>query len=101
MNTKITGYENRPVQLGTDKKVSRTSDSATSPTESAAADVSAVRITDSAKQLAALEQTLQGSAPVNETRVNAIRQAIEEGRYQINAEVIADKLLRVEQELSN
>ena len=101
MNTKITGFENRPVQVGTDKKVSRPGDSATPPAESAAKGVSPVRITDSAKQLAALEQTLQGSAPVNEQRVNAIRLAIEEGRYQVNAEVIADKLLRVERELSN
>ena len=102
MNTKITGgFENRPVQVGTDKKVSRAGDSATPPAESAAADVSPVRITSSARQLAALEPTLQGSAPVNEARVNAIRLAVEEGRYQVNADVVADKLLRVEQELSN
>jgi negative regulator of flagellin synthesis FlgM len=101
VNTKITGFENRPVQVGTDKKVSRAGDSATPPAESAAAGVSPVRITDAAKQLAALEQTLQGSAPVNEARVNAIRSAIEEGRYQVNPEVIADKLMRVERELSN
>jgi negative regulator of flagellin synthesis FlgM len=101
VSTKITGFENRPVQVGTDKKVSRPGDSATPPAESAAAGVSPVRITDSAKQLAALEQTLQGSAPVNEARVNAIRSAIEDGRYQVNAEVIADKLMRVEREFSN
>jgi negative regulator of flagellin synthesis FlgM len=103
VNTKITGLENRPVQVGADKKVSaRQGDSATVPAETAAsAGVGAVRITDSARQLAALEQTLQGSAPVNESRVNAIRQAIDEGRYQVNAEVIADKLLRVERELTN
>jgi negative regulator of flagellin synthesis FlgM len=102
VNTKITGLENRLVQVGADKKVSsRQADSATPPAESATAGVSPVRITDSARQLAALEQTLQGSAPVNESRVNAIRLAIDEGRYQVNAEVIADKLLRVERELSN
>lgn len=101
MNTKITGLDNRPVQVGTDKKVSRQSDPATLPAEHAAAEVSPVQITDSAKQLAALEQTLQGSAPVNEARVSAIRLAIEEGRYEIKADVIADKLLRAERELSN
>ena len=101
MNSKITGLENRPVQAGADKKVSRQGDSTMQPAENAAAGVSPVRITESARQLAALEQTLQGSAPVNEQRVNAIRLAIEEGRYQVNAEVIADKLLRVERELSN
>jgi negative regulator of flagellin synthesis FlgM len=101
VTTKITGFENRPVQVGTDKKVSRMGDSTTQPADKAATGVSPVRITDSAKQLAALEQTLQGSAPVNEARVNAIRSAIEDGRYQVNAEVIADKLMRVERELNN
>lgn len=101
MNTKITGLENRAVQAGTDKKVSRTTDSASPSAEKATAGVSPVQITDSAKQLAALEQTLQGSAPVNEARVSAIRLAIEEGRYQVKADVVADKLLRVERELTN
>lgn len=101
MNTKITGFENRPVQVGTDKKVAPTAASATPSAQTAAAGVSPVQITDSAKQLAALEQTLQGGAPVNEARVSAIRLAIEEGRYEIKADVIADKLLRVERELNN
>jgi negative regulator of flagellin synthesis FlgM len=101
VNTKITGLENRAVQVGTDKKVSRTSDSSAAPAEHAAASVSPVQITDSAKQLAALEQTLQGAAPVNEAKVSAIRLAIEEGRYEIKAHVVADKLLRVERELNN
>lgn len=101
MNTKITGYESRPVQVNTDKKVSRANDSAVSSAESAAAEAGPVQITDSAKQLAALEQTLQGTAPVNDARVNEIRLAIAEGRYEIRADVIADKLLRTERELSN
>jgi len=37
---------------------------------------------------------------VNEARVAQIRLAIEEGRYQVDPERIADKLLRTEQELS-
>jgi negative regulator of flagellin synthesis FlgM len=102
VNTKVTGLENRAVQVGTDKKVSRsTIDSTASSAESKTAGVSPVQITDSAKQLAALEQTLQGSAPVNTAKVSAIRQAIEDGRYEIKADVIADKLLRVERELTN
>jgi negative regulator of flagellin synthesis FlgM len=104
VNTKITGLDSRPVQVGTDKKVSRPSDQAALPATKAAAGatgVSPVQITDSAKQLAALEQTLQGSAPVNEARVSAIRLAIEEGRYQVQADVVADKLLRVEREFNN
>lgn len=100
MTTKITGYQNRPVQAGTEKSVSRTRDASTSPAETTAASGSSpVRITDQARTLAALEQALQSVPVVNEARVAEIRSAIEEGRYQVAAERIADKLLRLDQEL--
>jgi negative regulator of flagellin synthesis FlgM len=97
--TKITSDPNQPIQLGVDKKVSRSSETAPSVTPSTAAGT-AVNITDQAKQLASLEQVLQSLPAVNETRVAEIRQAIQDGRYQIDPERIADRLLRTEQELS-
>jgi negative regulator of flagellin synthesis FlgM len=100
VTTKITGYQNRPVQVGTDKKVSSTSDAAASPAQAAATSSSPVRITDQARQLAALEQALNDVPAVNETRVAAIRLAIEQGQYEVSPERIADKLLRTERELS-
>lgn len=100
MTIKITDYQNRPVQAGTEKTVSRTSDAVSSPAEAAVAGGSPVRITDQARQLASLEQAVQSLPVVNETRVAQIRLALEEGRYQVNPERIADKLLRTEQELS-
>lgn len=99
MTAKITGYEHQPVPIDTTLKVSRTEATATSAPSTAPA-ANPVQITDSARQLAALEPTLQGAVPVNEARVNAIRLAIEAGRYEINAQAIADKLLRMEQDLS-
>jgi negative regulator of flagellin synthesis FlgM len=60
-----------------------------------------VKITDQARQLASLENTVQSLPVVNESRVASIKQAIDEGRYQVNPERIADKLLRTEQELSD
>lgn len=99
MTTKITGLQNRPVQLGAEKSVSRLRDGATSSTGAAAAHGNPVRITDQARQLAALEQAVQNAPVVNEARVAAIRQAIEEGRYEVAPERIAEKLLRMEQEL--
>ena len=98
MTTKITDYQNRPVQVGTDKTVSRARDGATGSTESAAPSNS-VRITDQARQLAALEQAVQSMPIVNEARVAEIRLAIEEGRYEVHPERIAEKLLRMDQEL--
>jgi len=97
--TKITGYQNRPIQLGVDKKVSRSEETAPRAVPAAAGGTTAVNITDQAKQLAALEQALQNLPAVNEARVAEIRSAIQDGRYQVNPERIADKLLRFEQEL--
>ena len=100
MTNKITGYSNRPVQVGTDKSVSKARDAATSAPETAGTRAgSPVRITDQARQLAALERAVQDAPVVNEARVAAVRLAIEEGRYEVVPERIADKLLRMEHEL--
>ena len=101
MTNKIGGYDNRPVHNGTGKTVSRERDAGTSASQSAAAGKAAgpVRITDQARQLAALERAVQDAPVVNDARVAAVRTAIEEGRYEVVPERIADKLLRMEQEL--
>jgi negative regulator of flagellin synthesis FlgM len=100
VTSKITGYQNRPVQVGTDKSVPRARDAATGRADNAAPSQSSpVSITDQARQLAALEQAVQSSPVVNEARVAAVRNAIEEGRYEVVPERIADKLLRMEREL--
>jgi negative regulator of flagellin synthesis FlgM len=98
--TKITGYQNQPIQLGVDKKVPRSEGAAPSAVPTAPAGNSAVNITDQAKQLAGLEQALQNLPAIDELRVDEIRSAIQDGRYQVNPERIADKLLRLELELS-
>ena len=100
VTTKITGYQNRPVQVGTDKKVSSTSDAAAAPAQAAVTSNSPVRITDQARQLAALEHAVNDVPVTNEAKVAAIRLAIEQGQYQVNPDRIADKLLRMERELS-
>jgi negative regulator of flagellin synthesis FlgM len=101
VTNKIGGYGNRPVQTGTGKSVSRERDAGTSASQSADASKAAtpVRITDQARQLAALERAVHDAPVVNEARVAAVRTAIEEGRYEVSPERIADKLLRMEQEL--
>ena len=99
MTAKISDFQNRPVQVGTDKKVSRPNEAASAPAQSAASG-SPVRITDQARQLASLEQVVGSLPVVNEARVAEIQASIDEGRYQIDPERIADKLLRTEQELA-
>jgi negative regulator of flagellin synthesis FlgM len=101
VTNKIGDYGNRPVHNGTDKSVARERDAGTSASKSAEASKAAtpVRITDQARQLAALERAVQDTPVVNEARVAAIRLAVEEGRYEVSPERIADKLLRMEHEL--
>jgi negative regulator of flagellin synthesis FlgM len=101
VTNKIGGYGNRPVQNGTGKSVSRERDAGTSASQSAegAKAATPVKITDQARQLAALERAVNDAPVVNEARVAAVQQAVEEGRYEVVPERIADKLLRMNQEL--
>jgi negative regulator of flagellin synthesis FlgM len=101
VTNKIGGYGNRPVQTGADKTIARERDAATSASKSAEAGKAAmpVRITDQARQLAALERAVQDTPVMNDARVAAVRTALEEGHYEVSPERIAEKLLRMEQEL--
>ena len=99
MTTKITGYQNPAVQIGTEKSVTRARDGAANAAEASSKPANPVQITDQARKLAALEQTVNSAPVVNEAKVAAIRTAIENGSYQISPERIADKLLRTEREL--
>jgi len=102
VSIKISNYQNRPVQAGTDKSVSRAGgESSQAPADAAVASGSPVQITDQARKLASLEHAVQSLPVVNEARVAEIRDAIEDGRYEVNPERIADKLLRTEQELGS
>jgi len=98
VSTKIGGFQNRPVQVSTDKPVSPARDGQKGSASTVAAGNS-VRITDQARQLATLEQALQGMPIVNESRVAEIQNAIEQGRYEVVPERIADKLMRMDRDL--
>jgi negative regulator of flagellin synthesis FlgM len=99
VTTKITGYQNPAVQVGADKSVSRAREGVATAAEGAGKSASPVRITDQARQLAALEQVVNTLPAVNGAKVAAIRSAIEDGSYQVAPERIADKLLRMDREL--
>jgi negative regulator of flagellin synthesis FlgM len=59
-----------------------------------------VHITDTATQLATLEKAVSVLPPVDDARVGAIRSAIEEGRYSISPERVADALVGLEHALA-
>jgi negative regulator of flagellin synthesis FlgM len=90
--------------VSSDRGVKRTKDS-TDGASAAAKPVTAsggegVRITDSARQLAALEQAIRDLPNVDEAKVARVRAAIADGTYQVAPNRIADKLIRLENELS-
>jgi negative regulator of flagellin synthesis FlgM len=58
-----------------------------------------VHITDTATQLASLEQALRDSPPVDALRVEAMRQAIAQGTYQVQPQHIATQLMQMEHAL--
>ena len=62
-------------------------------------DSATVNITPVASQLNAIENQLKTAPAVDTERVAEIRQAIKEGRFSINPEAIADKLVASVKEL--
>jgi len=58
-----------------------------------------VSLSDSGRQMQALEQGVAESSGVDQERVAALRDAIERGDYEVDAGRIADALIRDSQEL--
>jgi negative regulator of flagellin synthesis FlgM len=100
MANKISGIDGRPVQVGGGAPVSRTKD-ATS--EGRKADTSAtasnIDVSDTARTMAALENRISTLPVVNENRVDAVRRAMDEGRYHVDPQRVADKMMRFEVDL--
>ena len=58
-----------------------------------------VRLTDEARQLQELERTLESLPVVDEQRVADVKEAISSGQYTVDAESVAEKMLRIERGL--
>jgi len=76
--------------------------SAPSPTNSAAGSMAdSVSLTGEARQLQALEARIASEPVVDTQRVQAVRSAVENGTFTINPERIADKMISLEQALTD
>lgn len=60
----------------------------------------AVSITDTAANLKRIEASLAQQPEVDRARVDAVRERVESGNYKVDADKVAQKLLRLEQDLS-
>src|SRR3954454_15791884 len=100
MANKISGIDGRPVQVGGGAPVARTR---SSTSEGAKADTPApasnIDVSDTARTLAALENHISTLPVVNESRVDAVRRAMDEGRYHVDPQRVADKMMRFEVDL--
>lgn len=100
MTNKIGGIDSRPVQSGGDRPVERAG-TRTDGGKAVPSTGSNVSITDTAMRLAALERAVAAAPDIDAARVAELRAAIESGRYVVNAERIASRLLDLEQELQS
>jgi negative regulator of flagellin synthesis FlgM len=100
MANKISGIDGRPVQVGGGAPVSRvrnaTSEGGKSETTGTASNID---VSDTARTLAALESRIGTLPVVNESRVDAVRRAVDDGRYHVDPQRVADKMLRFEVDL--
>jgi negative regulator of flagellin synthesis FlgM len=99
MTNKINGVDSRLGPVSAATPVGRGRAPASGESGHDAADTG-VRITDGARQLAGLEKTIAALPVVDQARVDAVSRAVEEGRYVVDAQRVADRLLRMDQDLS-
>jgi negative regulator of flagellin synthesis FlgM len=100
MANKISGMDGRPVQVGGSSPTSRVRDTTSEgrKTETTGS-ASNIDVSDTARTLAALESHIGTLPVVNESRVDAVRRAMDEGKYHIDPQRVADKMMRFEVDL--
>jgi negative regulator of flagellin synthesis FlgM len=92
---------NKVGEAGSGRKVAgeqRTADSAAGGTPPAG---DTVNLTSGAKLLERLEKSLASLPDIDSNRVEAIKQAIANGEYEIDAEAIASAMIRLERSLGD
>lgn len=103
MAEKIDGYgrgglEVSPARTRGVARTDRRAEAISSDSSAAAHD--AVELTDTASQLKRIEARLAEIPDVDQARVDAVRQRLESGTYEVDAARVAQKLLRLEQDLT-
>ncbi|MEO8308309.1 MAG: flagellar biosynthesis anti-sigma factor FlgM [Pseudomonadota bacterium] len=95
MPNKINGTDSRPVQIAPSSPAPRlTGGNTPSKSESRTAPPGTdVQITNRAQQLAALEQSIRELPAIDASRVAAVRERLDSGNYQPDAQRVADGLI--------
>ena len=99
MANKISGIDGRPVSVGGGAPVSKVRDTTSEGRKTETAGASNIDVSETARTLAALEEHISTLPVVSETRVDAVRRAMDEGRYHVDPQRVADKMMRFEVDL--
>ena len=105
MSNKISGLSGgSAAPIGAGRAAEKTRDAASGNSSAPAASSSSettgdVHITDSASQLASLEQAVRSLPAVDPARVAQFSSAIEQGTYTVQPQHVADQLMQLEQSL--
>lgn len=104
MSNKISGLSGgSAAPIGAGRAAEKTRDAASGGSSAAASssspDTGDVHITDSASQLASLEQAVRSLPAVDPARVAQFSSAIEQGTYTVQPQHVADQLMQLEQSL--
>lgn len=107
MANKISGLSSDPAPVAAGLPATKVRDAVTgssapapAPASTSSGDSADVHITDSASQLASLEQTLHSMPAVDEARVAQFRTAIDQGTYTVQPRQVADQLMQLEHSLA-
>lgn len=76
-------------------KVAAAGDAKPKPVEAA----DSVRLTGEATQLQAVQRELSAAPAIDQARVQAVRESLENGSYKINPDAIASRMLGLDQQL--
>lgn len=103
MSNKISSLNGpSPAPIGAGRGTEKARDPVTGGSSEPAASSSGtgdLHITDSASQLASLEQAVRSLPAVDPARVAQFRAAIEQGTYTVQPQHVADQLIQLEQAL--
>jgi len=92
---------NKVDDTGVTRKLSGDTDTAGGVAAGSVSKGDTVELTSSAKLLERLEKTLASLPDINSSRVAEVKAAIENGEYSIDADAIADAMIRFEQSLGD
>lgn len=101
--SKIDGFGQKPPQVNGGKggsAVERADAGPKSAGGASAARGDTVTLTEGARQLQRLEDAVAATPVTDSQRVQALKETIARGEYQVNAERVADKIIQSERELA-